>query len=103
MNEYFISHFETEAPQCDAPALREKKPPGDFGVNLRRLRWERDLSIRQLSRITGISPSGIERDETGAVKRVTIKHLYRLCQFFGVTADELLGFTKMRRSDNAGK
>ena len=29
MNEYFISHFETEAPECDAPALWEKKPVGD--------------------------------------------------------------------------
>ena len=102
MNEYFISHFETEAPECDAPQIWDKLP-GDFGVNLRRLRWERDLSIRQLSRITGISPNGIERYETGKVERVTIKNLYRLCQFFGVTADELLGFTKMRRSDNAGK
>lgn len=102
MNENYITHFETEAPECDAPQI-QATPPYDFGANLRRLRWERDLSIRQLSRITGVSPSGIERYETGEVKRVMIKHLYRLCQFFGVTADELLGISKMRRSDNAGK
>lgn len=100
-DDIFITHFETEAPEDDAPQIRAT-PPHDFGANLRRLRWERDLSLRQLSRITGIFPSGIERYETGEVERVSIRNLYRLCQFFGVTADELLGFSKMRRSDNAG-
>lgn len=92
MNENFITRFETEAPECDAPALREKKPPGDFGANLRRLRWQRDLSLRQVSEATGIKRAQLNRYELGTKKQFRREDVFRLCRFYGVSADYILGF-----------
>ena len=99
MTENYITHFETEAPECDAPQI-QATPPYDFGANLRRLRWERDLSLRDVTRGCGVPHAVVNRYERG-VEGVKIALLYRLCQYYGVTADELLGFTKRRR-ENAG-
>ena len=92
MEEIYFSHFpETEGPICDEPDPIGA-PPGDFGANLRRARWDRDLSIRKVARAVGIQRTVLNRYEINTMQSVRINHLYKLCKFYNMTADELLGF-----------
>ena len=62
-----------------------------LGQRIRRLRKEQGLNQRQLAELIGILPCQISNYELGDIKP-SLTTLEWLCQFFGVTASELLGF-----------
>ena len=92
MDKIFRTHFPEPVP-CDGGDLPQD-PPGDAGANLRFLRWQRDLSLRQVSEATGISRVQLNRYELGTKKQFRREDIFRLCRFYGVTADYILGFEK---------
>ena len=61
-----------------------------FCERLKELREEKQLSILALSKILKVSHSTVLRWETE--KRIpSIEHLYNIAEFFGVSADYLIG------------
>jgi transcriptional regulator with XRE-family HTH domain len=56
---------------------------------LRRLRYERRLSIKELSEITGLSPNTIYRLETGGRTSPSDETLKTLADFYGLTLEEI--------------
>ena len=64
--------------------------PERFPQRLRELRTRRRVSTRTLSELCGLSPSVVSRYERGD-REPTIGTLVELADYFGVTADYLLG------------
>ena len=60
----------------------------DIGPRLRRHREERQLSLRELARRLGISPSAISQFETGK-SRLSVSTLYAIVTELGISLDEL--------------
>ena len=60
---------------------------------LRELREEKGLSQRQLAKELGFSPNTICQYETGK-REPDIRTIKKLCDFFEVTSDYLLGFSE---------
>jgi transcriptional regulator with XRE-family HTH domain len=56
---------------------------------LRRLRYERWLSIKEFSEITGLSPNTIYRLETGGRTAPSNETLKTLAEFYGLTLEEI--------------
>lgn len=92
MDEIFITGFPEPIP-CDGGEFPQD-PPGDLGDNLRRLRWERGLSVREVAAACGIPRVVLNRYELGEKKLFRPAHIWRLCRFYGVSADKILGFEK---------
>jgi transcriptional regulator with XRE-family HTH domain len=63
-------------------------PPKDVPP-LRRLRYERWLSIKELSEITGLSPNTIYRLETGGRTNPSKETLKTLADLYGLTLGEI--------------
>ena len=63
----------------------------DFGRKLRNLRQQRWLKIKQVAEFVGVFPRQISGYEKGTMMP-SFRTLERLCEFYGVTASELLGF-----------
>ena len=66
-------------------------PAESLGAKLRRLRKARKLTQCQLADMIGITTGQISKYENGEIKPC-ITTLEWLCEFFGVTASDLLGF-----------
>jgi len=60
---------------------------------LKELRIEKGLSQTQLAKEIGVNYRTISQYEKG-INEPDIKTIKKLCDFFGVTADYLLGFTE---------
>ena len=58
--------------------------------NLRKLRYEAELSLKELSGDTGISLTVLSYLESGK-RSFRQEHIDQLCSFFGVSSDYLLG------------
>lgn len=65
--------------------------------NLKRLRYDAELSLREMADCTGLVHSTISRLEMGT-RKFSSQHIAVLCSFFDVTSDYLLG----RSSDGIG-
>lgn len=63
----------------------------NLGFRLRKLREAQGLNQKQLAEKIGLTPCQISDYELGG-RKPSIKTLEWLCEFFGVTASELLGF-----------
>lgn len=61
-----------------------------FGEKIKELRLENKLSLKELSKATGISKSSISRWEKGEVD-IKSDELLTLAHFFKVSTDYLLG------------
>ena len=62
-----------------------------LGMRLKRLREERGLEVNRAADLLGIQPGQIRGYEKGRMYP-SVPTLEWLCEFFGVTATELLGF-----------
>ncbi len=62
----------------------------EISIKIKELRLEYGLSIIKLSELIGVTDSTISRWERG-ITDITGANLIKLCDFFGVTADYLLG------------
>jgi transcriptional regulator with XRE-family HTH domain len=67
-----------------------------IGKNLRTLRLEKDESLEEVARQTGLSKSLLSRYERGLVDP-GLKALSNLVRYFNVSLDWLFGFTEDRR------
>ena len=63
---------------------------------LKDLRIEKGLSLQELSEQTGISRAALGNYETDEYKEITHKAIITLANFYGVSADYLLGLTENR-------
>jgi transcriptional regulator with XRE-family HTH domain/mannose-6-phosphate isomerase-like protein (cupin superfamily) len=63
-------------------------PMGALGQRLREVREDRGLSLRQLARQLGVSPSFVSQMETGK-SQPSVATLYSLSQLLGVSIDRL--------------
>jgi len=57
--------------------------------NLKEIRWKQNLSVLQLSKISGISHSQITKIENGYIKDVTLQTAYKLSSALNVSVYEL--------------
>lgn len=82
-----------QAPQ--RAARRSARPPleEDVGPRLRAYREQRGLSLRELARRLGVSPSAISQIETGK-SRPSVSTLYSIVSELGMSLDELFGAPK---------
>lgn len=84
------------------PAPRSARPSvgeGDVGQRLRAYREQRELSLRELARRLGISPSAISQIETGK-SRPSVSTLYAIVSELGMSLDELFsGQAPSQRAD----
>lgn len=65
----------------------------DYRERMRSLREDRDLTQAQVARILHKSQQGYNHIETGRAE-LKIDDLIRLCDFYRVTADYLIGRTE---------
>ena len=74
---------------------RAARPPleEDVGPRLREHREQRGLSLRELARRLGVSPSAISQIETGK-SRPSVSTLYSIVSELGMSLDELFGAAK---------
>jgi transcriptional regulator with XRE-family HTH domain len=63
--------------------------PDDIGPRLRRVRQERGIGLRELSRVLDISPSALSQIETGRT-RPSVTTLYSIVSELQVSLDDLL-------------
>ena len=82
-----------QAPQ--RAGRRSARPPleEDVGPRLRAHREQRGLSLRELARRLGVSPSAISQIETGK-SRPSVSTLYSIVSELGMSLDELFGAPK---------
>lgn len=62
---------------------------------LRDLREDHDLTQRQIADYLGTSQTMYARYERGA-SELPLRHFIRLCQYYGVSADEVLELKKRK-------
>jgi transcriptional regulator with XRE-family HTH domain len=77
------SGSESRADRAGRPAIED-----DIGRRLRARREERNVSLRELARRLGISPSAISQFETGK-SRPSVSTLYAIVSELGISLDEL--------------
>ena len=65
----------------------------DYRIRLRNLREDRDLTQAELGKILHKSQQGYNHIETGRAE-LKIEDLARLCEFYNVSADYIIGLTE---------
>ena len=65
----------------------------DYIKRMRDLREDSDLTQKEIAEILGTSQTMYARYERGA-NEMPIRHLIKLCRFYGVTSDYLLGLSE---------
>lgn len=65
----------------------------EYVQRLRNLRSDHDLSQAQVASILGTSKNQVGKYERGE-QEMPIKHLLTLCEYYGVSADYVLGLPK---------
>ena len=70
----------------------------DYCRIMRDLREDADLTQRQVAEILGTSQTMYARYERGA-NELPIHHLITLCRFYNVSADFLLGLSRLKRAE----
>jgi len=65
------------------------------GSTLRNLRKESNVTLENMSNITGISTSSIKQYEQGG-RQLSIRNLYILVDFFGVDANTILNIRESK-------
>lgn len=61
-----------------------------FSIRLRELRADKQMSMKQLAVAIGTTDAAISNWENG-INEPKISYVIRLCEFFNVSADYLLG------------
>lgn len=62
----------------------------EYAQKLRALRIDRDLSQSQIAELLGTSKNQVGKYERGE-QEMPIRHLITLCNYYGVSADYVLG------------
>lgn len=64
-----------------------------YAQKLREIREDRDLTQADIARILGTTQQQIYKYESG-MQEMTVSRLVKLCEFYGVSADYILGLPK---------
>lgn len=75
--------------------------PTPFNLKLRRLREDAGLTQEQLAQIVGASTPAISGWENDQPRPRLRKHIDALCDYFGISEDDLFGFGSVPGSDGA--
>ena len=67
-----------------------------FTQRLRDLREDNDYNQEQIAKVLGITRQQYQLYESGK-RELKISHLIKLCNFYNVSADYVLGFTDIPR------
>lgn len=67
----------------------------DYVKRIRDLREDRDKTQQQIAEYLGTSQTMYARYERGA-NELPIRHLLKLCDYYGVSADYILGRTDIK-------
>ena len=67
----------------------------EYATRLRDLRTDRELSQAQIAIILGTTKNQVGKYERGE-QELPIRHLITLCNYYGVSADYILGLPKGR-------
>lgn len=70
-----------------------------FAKRIKKLREEQDLTQRELGDRTGLSPASIGFYERNS-RNANSENIEKLCRYFNVSADYLLGLTNNRKPVN---
>lgn len=65
----------------------------EYAQKLREIREDRDLTQADIARILGTTQQQIYKYESG-IQEMTVSRLIKLCEFYGVSADYILGLPK---------
>ena len=68
----------------------QKERNRNFGATIRRLRTEKDISLRELARKTGITPAFISKMEQGKSSPPKAENIEKIAQLLHMDADDLL-------------
>lgn len=80
-------------PQRRKPATRDESGWAKYGESFRKLREDRDLSLREVARGAGVSPGVVSKFERGQVSP-TFVTLHRLLSLLGLSLAEFFGATQ---------
>lgn len=69
--------------------MSEKATPSEIGARIKLIREASGLTLEQVAKAIGVSPSTVLRYENGSFERVKLTTLLSLSQYFGVSADFL--------------
>ncbi len=64
----------------------------NFGEKLKQLRFEKGVTQKQVAEYLEIAPNSVQSLEYGKI-RPSYENLIKLCQYFNVSADYLLGLS----------
>jgi transcriptional regulator with XRE-family HTH domain len=65
-----------------------------IGYRLRKVRWNMNISIKDLARRCGLDRKTIQNIELNHHDDCYVSTIYKICRYTGISADYLLGFTK---------
>ena len=68
----------------------------NYSDMIRELREDRDLTQTKIAKVLGTSQQIYSRYELG-IRELPIKHLIKLCQYYNVSADYILGLKKSKK------
>lgn len=57
--------------------------------NLKEIRWKNNLTVVQLSKLSGVSHSEITKIENGNIKSITLRNAYKLSSALNVSVYDL--------------
>ena len=70
--------------------LTEEELFRNFGKNIREFREEKNMTIEELSLITGIRVSYLKRIEKGLVRRIKTSHIFIFAEAFHLKPHEIV-------------
>lgn len=62
----------------------------NLATNLKKLRVEKNLSLNDLAKLSGLTPQSIQQMETGITKNPALDKVIKLATAFAVSIDELI-------------
>lgn len=74
-----------------------------IGENIRRLRRERHITLRQLGEACSVSKQTVQRYESGAIENIPIEKIEAIANALNVTPSEIMGWTEPDTANNLFK
>lgn len=65
----------------------------EYAQRLREIREDKDLTQKDIAKLLGTTQPQIYKYENG-IQEMTVSRLAKLCEFYGVSADYILGLPK---------
>lgn len=65
----------------------------EYAQRLKEIREDRDLTQADIAKILGTTQQQVYKYESG-INEMTVSRLAKLCEFYGVSADYILGLPK---------